>query len=86
MNEDPWKVHGYFFSICFGIFMVSLGSVCASFLSVPSGVPLKEVLTPLQGVLFVGLLGVCAAIAYLLARVASLALNFLIKAMRRKTK
>lgn len=84
MKEDPWKVHGYFFSICFGIFMVSIGWLCASILGVPSGVPLKEVLTPLQGALFVGLLGVYAAIAYLLARVASLALHLLIRAIWKK--
>ena len=83
MNEDPWKVHGYFFSACFGVFMVSLGWLCASFLGVPSGVPLKDVLTPLQGVLFVGLLGACAAIAYLLARFASLMLILIIKGMRK---
>ncbi len=83
MKEDPWKVHGYFFSVCFAIFMISLGRLSIFLMNVPSGVPLRDVLTPVQGALFIAVLGVCAAVAYLLARWASLGLALLIKALRR---
>ena len=65
--NDPWRVHGYFFSACFGVFAVVLVWLFAKFLNIPSGVPLNQVLTPTKQVVFVLLLGVSGALAYLLA-------------------
>ena len=83
-KTDPWRVHGYFFSICFGAFTVALVWLCAYLLDIPSDVPLSQALTPVGQVIFVCLLGVSAALAYLLARIASMALWFLIDALKRK--
>lgn len=82
MKEDPWKTHGYFFSVCFGVFMVTLGWFAADFLNIPKGVPLRDALSPQQGALFILLLGACSALAYILARGASHGINWVIRALR----
>lgn len=63
-SRNPWKVHGYFFAACFGVFAVSLVWLFAKLLDIPSGVPLNQALTPAKQVVFVLLLGVSAALAY----------------------
>jgi hypothetical protein len=83
-SRDPWKVHGYVFSACFGVFAVALVWLFAKLLDIPTGVPLNQALTPGKQVVFVLLLGVSAALAYLLARLASLAVGALLDALKRK--
>ncbi len=83
-SNDPWKIHGYLFSACLGVFVVLFGWLFALLLDIPSGVPLNQALTPAEQVVFVLLLGVSAALAYLLARLVSLAAGALLDALRRK--
>lgn len=83
-SNDPWRIHGYFFSACFGVFTVALVWLFARLLDIPSGVPLNQVLTPAKQIVFVLLLGVSAGLAYLLARLASLVVRGVIHAFRRR--
>ncbi|KGQ19780.1 hypothetical protein LF41_2282 [Lysobacter dokdonensis DS-58] len=77
-TNDPWKVHGYFFFACFGIFMAAIGRLFTRLMNIPPDVPVIEYLPPAQQIVFLLLLGVSAAMSYLLARIASLAFHNLI--------
>lgn len=83
-EQHSLKRHGYLFSACFGIFSVLLMWQCVHLLNIPQGVPLNEVLTRGEQVVFLALLAACAVLGFLLARLVSSAVKSLLDALRRK--
>ena len=69
--RDLWSDHGYLFFAVFGAATVCFGWLCASLLGIPTDVPLRDALELTELVIFLLLLGICAALAYIFALVVS---------------
>lgn len=83
-QPNPWRVHGYFFCFCYPLFAIPIMRWSVSWMDIPPDVPVKDVLSPAMGVLFIALLAVSHVPAYLLARLLSLGKIALVEALRRR--
>ena len=80
---SPLRVNGYVFAGCYGIFAAALMPLSVRWMNIPPDVPVKDVLSPAMGVVFIGLLAASTVAAILLALVVSLAKCALVEALRR---
>lgn len=83
-RHDPWRVHGYLWAVCYGIFAAAIMPLSVRWMNIPPDVPVREALSPGMGVVFLGLLCASGVVAYLLALVVSLARIAVVEALRRR--
>lgn len=51
-RENPWELHGFVFSIAAGISFASLSYAFVALMEYPDDVPLRDVLAPVDAVVF----------------------------------
>lgn len=69
-RENPWELHGFVFSIAAGISFASLSYAFVALMEYPDDVPLRDVLAPVDAVVFLAL-AMCAFISYVGSMLAS---------------